>query len=51
MQIRDNFGRLIGEINVIIRPGQGVITTNTVYLGERVIACWRRFRREPLSPV
>ncbi len=37
MQIRDNRGELIGEINTIIRPGEGVITTNTVYSGERVI--------------
>jgi hypothetical protein len=29
--------KLIGEINVIIRPGEGVITTNTVYSGDRVI--------------
>ena len=31
MQIRNNRGELIGEINVIIRPGEGVITTNTIY--------------------
>lgn len=37
MQIRDNQGKLIGEINVIIRPGEGVITTNTIYSGDRVI--------------
>jgi hypothetical protein len=28
---------LIGEINTIIRPGEGVVTTNTVYSGDRVI--------------
>jgi hypothetical protein len=28
---------LIGEINTIIRPGEGVITTNTVCSGERII--------------
>jgi hypothetical protein len=33
----DNSGKRIGEINVIIRPGGGVITTNTVYSGERII--------------
>lgn len=38
MQIRNNRGELIGEINTIIRPGEGVITTNTVYSGDRVIA-------------
>lgn len=38
MVIYDNVGRKIGEINVIIRPGEGVVTTNTVYSGERVIA-------------
>jgi hypothetical protein len=37
MLIRDNQGKLVGEINTIIRPGEGVITTNTVYSGERVI--------------
>jgi hypothetical protein len=31
MQIRNNRGELIGEINTIIRPGEGVITTNTIY--------------------
>jgi hypothetical protein len=29
--------RLIGEIITIVRPGEGVITTNTVYSGERVV--------------
>jgi hypothetical protein len=38
MQIRNNRGELIGEINTIIRPGEGVITTNTIYSGERVIS-------------
>lgn len=33
----DNAGKRIGEINVIIRPGEGIITTNTVYSGDRVI--------------
>jgi len=33
----DNSGRKIGEINVIIQPGGGVITTNTVHSGDRVI--------------
>ncbi len=28
---------MIGEINVIIRPGEGVITTNTIYSGDRVV--------------
>jgi hypothetical protein len=28
---------LIGEINTIIRPGQGAVTTNTVYSGDRVV--------------
>jgi len=37
MQIRDNQGRLIGEINTVVRPGEGVIISNTVYSGERVI--------------
>lgn len=38
MQIRDNQGKLIGEINTIIRPGEGVVTSNTIYSGDRVIA-------------
>jgi hypothetical protein len=38
MQIHNNRGELVGEINVIVRPGEGVIITNTVYSGERVIA-------------
>jgi hypothetical protein len=29
MQIHNNRGELIGEINVIIRPAGGVTTTNT----------------------
>ena len=33
----DNSGKKIGEINVIIRPGEGIITTNTLYSGDRVI--------------
>jgi hypothetical protein len=33
----DNSGKKIGEINVIIRPGEGVIATNTVYSGDWVI--------------
>lgn len=33
----DNSGKKIGEINVIIRPAGGTITTNTVYSGDRVI--------------
>ena len=27
----DNSGKKISELNVIIRPGEGTITTNTVY--------------------
>jgi hypothetical protein len=38
MQIRNNRGELIGEINTIIRPGEGVIISNTVYSGDRVIS-------------
>jgi hypothetical protein len=37
MQIRDNQGKLIGEINTIVRPAAGVVSINTVYSGERVI--------------
>jgi hypothetical protein len=37
MKTYDNSGKLISEITTIIRPGAGVITTNTVYSGERVI--------------
>jgi hypothetical protein len=37
MQIRNNRGELIGEINTFIRPGEAVITANTVYSGDRVI--------------
>jgi len=37
MKIHNNRGELIGEINTIIRPGFGVITTNTVYSGDRVV--------------
>jgi hypothetical protein len=33
----DNSGKKIGEISVIIRPGENVIITNTVYSGDRVI--------------
>ena len=33
----DNSGKKIGETNVIIRPDGTVITTNTVYSGDRVI--------------
>lgn len=36
MQIRNNRGELIGEINTIIRS-DGVTTTNTVYSGDRVV--------------
>lgn len=38
MQIRNNRGELIGEINTIIRPGEGVTISNTVYSGDRVIS-------------
>jgi hypothetical protein len=38
MQIRNNRGELIGEINTIIRPGEGVTISSTVYSGERVIS-------------
>lgn len=34
----DNSGKKIGEISVIVRPDGGVITTNTIYSGERVVA-------------
>ena len=34
MKSFNNRGELIGEINTIIRPGEGVITTNTVYYGD-----------------
>jgi len=37
MQIRNSRGELIGEINTIIRPGEGAITTNTVYSGDGVV--------------
>lgn len=37
MQVRNNRGELIGEIKVIIRPDESVITANTVYSGDRVI--------------
>jgi hypothetical protein len=30
MQIRNNRGELIGEINTIVRPGEGVTISNTV---------------------
>lgn len=38
MVTHNNSGQKIGEINVVIRPGEGVVSTNTVYSGERVIA-------------
>jgi hypothetical protein len=38
MKTYDNFGRLIGEINVVVIPTQGVITTNTTYDGDRVLS-------------
>jgi hypothetical protein len=34
----DNFGKLIGEINIVVIPTQGVITTNTTYDGDRVLS-------------
>ena len=37
MRIFNNRGELIGEITTIVRPGEGVITTNTVYSGDRVV--------------
>lgn len=37
MVIRDNSGKKISEINVIVRPGGSVITTNAVYSGDGVI--------------
>lgn len=37
MQIRNNRGELIGEINTIVRPSGSIITTNSVYSGERTI--------------
>ena len=37
MKTYDNSGKLIGEINTIVRPGEDVITTNTVYSGDRVV--------------
>lgn len=38
MQIRNNRGELIGEIQTIVRPSEGVvIATNTSYSGERVL--------------
>jgi hypothetical protein len=37
MKIFNNRRELIGEINTIIRPGEGVIISNTTYSGERVI--------------
>jgi hypothetical protein len=36
VQIRNNRGELIGEINTIIRPGEGVITTNTISTRDNV---------------
>jgi len=33
MQIHNNRGELIGEINVIIRPDGSTVTTNTIYIG------------------
>ena len=33
----DNYGRKIGEINVIIRPDCCVVTTNTLYNNDRVV--------------
>lgn len=38
MQIRNNRGELIGEINTIVRPGEGVTIYNTVYSGDRVVS-------------
>jgi len=38
MQIRNNRGELIGEINTIVRPGEGIITSNTVHSDDRVIS-------------
>ncbi len=37
MKIFNNQGELIGEINTIARLNEGVITTNTVYSGDRVV--------------
>lgn len=38
MQIHNNKGELVGEINTLVRPGQGVIITSTTYSGHRVTA-------------
>jgi hypothetical protein len=35
-QIRNNKSELIGEINTVVRPGEGVIISSTVYSGEHV---------------
>jgi len=37
MKTYDNSGNLIGEINTIIRPDKGIIISNTIYSGDRVI--------------
>ena len=38
MKIRNNRGELIGDINTIVRPGEGVvIISNTLHSGDRVI--------------
>lgn len=36
-QIHNNRGELIGEIQTIVRPGEDVIISNTVYSGDRVV--------------
>ena len=37
MKIFNNKRELIGEIMTIVKPGEAVITTNTVYSGDRVV--------------
>lgn len=37
MKIHNNRGELIGEMNTIVRPGEGVIITNTLYSGDGVL--------------
>ena len=35
-QIRNNKSELVGEINTVVRPGERVIISSTVYSGEHI---------------
>lgn len=48
MATYDNSGKKIGEITVIIRPGEGTITTNTVF--SSTVVSYLRISRLATTP-